>query len=150
MMRALPWLALVACSAFDPVVSTSPPDDEVDAGGEVQFGRDIRPLMNRLASDPSGHGCRACHYSTEPSHSGIVAVQLDLSTLGALRRGGAHTTANIIIPGDPDHSALVQKLRGTYPDGLRMPRDGPPYWSEQDIQIVERWIAQGAKGYDSE
>ena len=125
-------------------------EEHDDAGDEVQFGRDIRPLMDRLASDPTGHGCRACHYSTEPSHTGIVEVQLDMATLGALRRGGAHTSANIIIPGDPAHSALVQKLRGTYPDGLRMPRDGPPYWTEAQINLVERWIAQGAKGYDSE
>lgn len=121
----------------------------IDTEQPVSFKRDIRPLMNRSADDPNGHGCKACHYSTEPQHMCTDLTNLDLATLGALRKGGKRTQ-DIVVPGKPADSSLVKKLRGTFDGGLRMPRNGPPYWSEQDIQLVERWIAEGAKGDDSE
>ena len=139
---------LASCSVFEPDIGgVSPP---VDAGDPVIFGRDIRPLIQRSATDPSGHGCASCHDSTAPLHPGTDESGLDLSTLGALRRGGNNTRQNIVVPYSPDGSALVAKLYGTFTVGERMPRNGPPYWSDDDIELVERWIAQGAKGDDSE
>lgn len=147
------WRALAvvvaACDAFEPdlgpVVEASAPD-----GAEIVFGRDIRPLMDRSDTDPTGHGCKACHYSNQPSHVGTDVTGLDLSTLGGLRKGGVDTQADIVVPPSPEASALVQKLRGTFGIGVRMPKNGPAYWSEDEIEIVVRWIAQGAKGDDSE
>ena len=145
-----------ACSALEPafgplVVAGDDGDDagaEVDAG--ISFARDLRPLMNRADDDPTGHGCKKCHYSTEPEHVGLDLGGLDLATLGSLRQGGATSGADLVIAGDPDDSAIVQKLRGTYPFGERMPRDGPPHWSDADIGLMSAWIAAGAKGADGE
>ena len=132
-------VALVACSAFEPELGgPSPP---IDAGEPVVFARDVRPLLDG--------SCKRCHYATEPVHPGTDASGLDLSTLGALRRGGNDTHENIVVPYSPEGSAIVQKLRGTFRIGQRMPRNGP-YWSEENIDLVARWIAQGAKGDDSE
>lgn len=139
-MRVALLALLGACSALDPEIGG--PASLVDAGAPVLFGRDIRPLLDR--------SCKACHYSTEPSHRGTDASGLDLSTLGALRRGGNDTHSNIVVAYSPEGSAIVQKLRGTFVIGERMPRNGPPYWSEDDIELMEAWIAQGAKGDDSE
>ncbi len=165
-------LALAACSVLEP--SLGPPvgsdagdidatiegdaDGLIDAGDAdvdaaprpVSFRDDIRPLMNRSDTDPTGHGCKACHYSTEPSHIGTNLTNLDMSTLGSLRKGGNTTASSIVIAGDPAHSAIVQKLHGTYPTGVRMPFNGPAYWSDGQIALMERWIAEGAKGADSE
>jgi hypothetical protein len=91
-----------------------------------------------------------CHYSTQPLHPCIDVIGLDLATLGALRRGGATSTSTIVIPGKPCESALVQKLQGDYFTGLQMPKDGPPFWSQQEIQLVIDWIAEGAEGGDEE
>jgi hypothetical protein len=142
-------VALVGCSFLDPqqgplraacVDADSHPDAPVD------FARDIRPLMNRSATDPTGHGCKACHYSTESHHTCLDATGLDMATLGALRRGGHLTGTGIIIPGKPCESPLVQKMQGDYPVGVQMPKDGPPYWSQSQIQLVVDWIAEGANG----
>ena len=133
-------VSLLACSAFEPDIGgPSPP---IDAGPPVIFARDIRPMMDK--------SCKVCHYSTEKSHEGIDAVGLDLATLGSLRRGGANTHQNIVIPYAPEGSALVLKLRGTFSTGVRMPKSGPPYWTDEQIDVVATWIAQGAKGDDSE
>ena len=73
-----------------------------------------------------------------------------MSTLGGLRKGGSTTRSTIVVPGNPAASGIVQKLHGTYATGVRMPFSGPPYWSDAQIALVERWIAEGAKGGDSE
>jgi len=126
-------------------------DADVDATPKpVSFHDDIRPLMERSDVDPTGHGCKKCHYATQPSHIGTELSGLDMSTLGTLRKGGNTTRAAIVVPGDPAASAIVQKLHGTYASGVRMPFSGPPYWSDAQIALMERWIAEGAKGGDSE
>jgi hypothetical protein len=126
-------------------------DGEVrDAPSGVSFRRDIRPLMNRAGNDPTGKGCKSCHYSTEANHQGIDLGGLDLATLGALREGGGSTGRRIVVAGKPDESGLVQKLRGTFPYGTRMPKNGPPFWGDADMKLVTDWIAQGAQGADDE
>jgi|GEM_PF-563883 len=148
-------VAALGCSAIEPslgapVGEVAPADAGDAAGAPVSFRNQIRPLMNRSSTDPGGHGCKACHYPAEASHVGFDQTGLDLSTLGSLRRGGSTTGSDIVIPGNADDSKLYQKLEGTYPSGARMPRDGPAYWSAEDIGLVERWIHDGARGDDDE
>jgi hypothetical protein len=146
-------VALGGCEVLDP--KTGPAavacsDTDSDPANPVSFAMQIRPLMDRSSTDPTGHGCLTCHYSTQPTHLCTDITGLDLATLGALRQGGIITGANIIIAGKPCESALVQKLQGDYFEGLQMPKDGPPYWSPDEIQLVIDWIAEGANGGDSE
>jgi hypothetical protein len=155
-------IGVAACGSLDPQVGEMmPPCRDVDTNPNpcvdsspnacVSFGKTIRPWMNHSATDPTGHGCKACHYSTESTHLGLDLSGLDLSTLGSLRRGGVTTGTNIVIPGKPCESPLLQKLRGTYAVmPARMPRDGPPYWTNLWIQTVSNWIAEGALGADDE
>jgi hypothetical protein len=144
-----------ACGTFDPSFGylNAPPaassTGAATAGGSVQFGRDIRPIIALGPDAPQPYGCKGCHYSTEPEHVGYDLGGLDLSTLGALRRGGATSGKRIVVPGDPDSSAIVQKLRGTYPFGARMPRAGIA-WGDDDMTLITGWIAAGALGADDE
>jgi uncharacterized membrane protein len=48
-----------------------------------------------------------------------------------------------VVPGNPDASELVRRIRGQ--SRPRMPFDGPPFLSEDEIRLIERWIAQGAR-----
>jgi hypothetical protein len=126
------------------------PDGSISDNQARFFATYIRPRINRTNIDGRGHGCRACHDPLFWGEKGTDSTNLDLSSLGKLRLGGFHTESNIIVPGNPAASALVQKLRGTFYLGAKMPKDGPPFWSETDIQLVERWIAAGAVGADNE
>jgi mono/diheme cytochrome c family protein len=48
-----------------------------------------------------------------------------------------------VVPGQPLASELVRRIRGwSLP---RMPFDGPPFLSEEDIRLIEEWIRQGAR-----
>jgi mono/diheme cytochrome c family protein len=47
-----------------------------------------------------------------------------------------------VIPGNPPASELLRRIRGqSLP---RMPLDGPPWLSAEEIALVEEWIATGA------
>lgn len=47
-----------------------------------------------------------------------------------------------IIPGSPEASELVRRIRGqSIP---RMPFDGPPYLEEEEIELISKWVEQGA------
>jgi hypothetical protein len=132
------------------VSDAAEPDDDVDPG-RVNFGRDIRPLMNRPGKgDPSGRGCKSCHYRTEASHNGLDLSALDLTTLGSLRQGGGSSGTRIVVAGKPAESVIVQALLGQYPYAARMPKNGTPYWSDAEIDLVKQWISEGAKGANGE
>jgi len=159
---------LAGCSDLDPNIGpprTEPEDDVVvDAGepeagdpdsgvepppGGVSFKVEIRPLMDRPSSKTDPKGCKSCHYRTEASHTGLDLSGLDLTTLGSLRKGGGSSSTRIIVPGKPAESVLVQALKGQYAYSNRMPKNGP-FWADGEVEIVEKWISQGAKGADDE
>jgi hypothetical protein len=117
-----------------------------DAGGAaseiVSFARDIRPLLANAST-----GCRPCHYGRDSNPVGITIGGLDLTTLGMLKLGGNSSGARIVVAGKPDESVLVQRIEGTI--GTRMPKNREPLLPA-DIAKVRLWIAQGARGGDTE
>jgi mono/diheme cytochrome c family protein len=51
-----------------------------------------------------------------------------------------------IVPGQPEASELVRRLRGqSLP---RMPFDGPPYLGDEEVARITEWILQGARSTD--
>ena len=51
-----------------------------------------------------------------------------------------------VVPRNPDASELVRRIRGQ--SRPRMPFDGPPYLSDDDISLITEWIKQGARSTD--
>ncbi len=50
-----------------------------------------------------------------------------------------------IQPGDPERSYLLKKIRGDADiSGSRMPQDGPPFLSAEEIDGIAAWIRAGA------
>jgi hypothetical protein len=48
-----------------------------------------------------------------------------------------------VVPGNPQASDLVRRIRGQA--RARMPFDGPPYLTDDEMRLVEEWITQGAR-----
>jgi hypothetical protein len=48
-----------------------------------------------------------------------------------------------IVPGNPGSSELVRRIRGV--SRPRMPFDGPPWLTDEEMLLIEQWIAQGAR-----
>ena len=51
-----------------------------------------------------------------------------------------------VLPEEPDSSYIIQKITSTSPkSGSRMPLDGPPFLSQNDINLIRMWIEEGAQ-----
>jgi hypothetical protein len=107
-------------------------DDDSDPGTAVSFSRDIAPILKR---------CTFCH---APGGLGFELGRLDLTSYGALRAGGAVSGSNIVIPGQPCESIIVQKTGEGPPFGARMPFNGPPFLTAEQLALLHDWIAEGA------
>lgn len=99
----------------------------VPAFAAVDFSREVHPILTAR--------CGACH--TGERGQGGLAV----NTRSELLRGG--TSGPAVIPGKGAGSLLIQRITGEKPP--RMPINGAPL-SAAEIDILKRWIDEGAKG----
>jgi len=100
-------------------------------GAEVQFEKDIEPILKQH--------CTGCHGPDEPES------RMRLDRLASMLSGG-DSGEPAIVPGDPKASYLVKLIRHKEP-GKEMPPDDP--LSEDQIELIEKWIASGAKTPES-
>lgn len=91
----------------------------------VSFHNDIHPILQRK--------CQGCHQPAKPNG------KLVLTTFEFLMKGGEGGA--VVEPGKPDESTLVEQITGNPP---AMPKNAPPL-SAKEIELVKRWIAEGAK-----
>jgi hypothetical protein len=103
----------------------------------------ISTLMRTPNAFGEGPACIVCHSSNNPKHS---YRGLDLSSCEGILRGSTESPQKpVIMPGNPDKSSLVWRLRSNrMPLGIPFlhPIDGP------SIQTVKKWINEGAKKDD--
>jgi len=99
------------------------------AAEPVEFNRDIRPILSDL--------CFQCHGPDPKQRKGDL--RLDLEKAVFADRGGWKA----VEPGKPDKSELLRRL--TADDEERMPPKGSARTATaQEIELVKRWIEQGA------
>jgi cytochrome c553 len=89
------------------------------------FETKVRPIL--------AASCYSCH-----TNSALSGLRLD--SLDAMKRGGKRGAA--IIPGDPENSLMIQALRHTAADGLKMPMANK--LKDADIDVLATWIKAGA------
>ena len=88
----------------------------------IDFGRDIAPLL--------AEHCVRCH------HPGNKQGEVSLATVDDL------VVNDYVIAGDPDASHLIDLVVAR--DGeAEMPQEGPRL-SDQEVQLLRRWVQQGA------
>src|SRR4051794_38243634 len=99
---------------------------------QVRFNRDIRPIM--------ANTCFRCHGPDKNAR--MMGLRLDIRD-EALKRTPTGVTP--IVPGQPDTSAIIQRIFAKDP-ARRM----PPVAIHKDLteaqkQTIQRWVAEGAK-----
>jgi hypothetical protein len=109
-------------------------NDDSEPGVAVTFKDDIDPLIQDQ--------CAGCH---SPGGLGFEVAHLDLSTYQTLRAGGTISGSQIVVPGSPCDSIIVQKTEAAPPFGARMPLSGPPYLTPDQERLLRDWIAKGAR-----
>jgi mono/diheme cytochrome c family protein len=85
--------------------------------------------------------CFACHGPLRQESN------LRLDTLQSMLQGG--DSGSVLLPGEPDKSRIIERVRST--DSSRMPPEHEgEQLKDQQIELLSRWIAQGAQGVANE
>jgi len=99
------------------------------AAEAISFETHIQPIfMNR---------CAACH-----APPGRLRGGLDLSTAELTLKGGL-SGPEIIVPGDPDASPLVQMIEWAL-EPVMPPSEDFSKLPQEEINLIRQWIAEGA------
>jgi hypothetical protein len=99
--------------------------------GEVNFARDVRPIL----SDK----CFACHGPDQAARKS--ELRLDTRE-GALKGGRSGFPA--LTPGDRDESELWAMVSSEFDEERMPPLDGGKELSSDELETLGRWIDQGA------
>ena len=127
-------LANVAPDVGELAVGECDPEDH-DPGMDVDFEMDVLPLLQERCS---------CHDPDGPFPSGVNVSGFSIENYRELLAGGDNSGEDIVVPGDPCASVLIQKVGEAPPFGSRMPQFGP-YLSDDQREMLHDWIAEGAK-----
>lgn len=102
----------------------------VPGPGEPVAWPDVAPILLKR--------CVKCH-TDDGLMPGGPPEGLRLKTRELVLAGGDRV---VVIPGNPGASEIVRRIRGQ--SRPRMPLDGPPFLSDEEIRLIVDWIAQGA------
>ena len=102
----------------------------------LSFNRDIRPLLS--------NSCLRCH-GPDPDQRkggprGSHGLRLDTAEGAMMDLGGKQA----VVPGHPEQSELVARLRSHDPDEVMPPPKAGKALSPAEIALVEAWIRSGA------
>ncbi len=87
---------------------------------------DVAPIFNQR--------CIMCHSGAQSP------LGLRLDSYANLMSGSEN--GPVVVSGNPEDSEIVRRIRGI--SQPRMPLTGPPWLSDEEIELIERWIAGGA------
>ncbi len=117
-------------AAPTPTPNNDRPEVKMATGKEtVSFAADVAPLLVE--------NCTGCHINAMQDRGG-----LRMDTFAQILRGG--DSGEIVLPGRSADSLLIKKLKGMGIEGARMPAGGRPPLSDQSIQLIAKWIDEGA------
>ncbi len=114
-------VGLVLAAFAGSLTAAEPPD----------FNREIRPLLSR--------NCFACHGPDEHDRQGGLRLDVRDAAIAELESG-----STAIVPGKPEESEAVARIRSTDPDVVMPPADSVHSLTEPQKVLLERWIAAGA------
>ncbi len=102
------------------------------AGGEDMFNNDVRPILAKH--------CFKCHGPDDKARK----AKLRLDQRDAARRGG-RSKQPAIVPGHPEQSELIRRIFAEDEGEIMPPPTTKNPLTEEEKQILKRWIAAGAE-----
>ena len=111
------------------------PIDARDRGAPISFNESIQPILSK--------NCYHCHGpdsgTREPKKE---PLRLDREKFAFLNREDGKP---VILPGDAAASKLVHVIHSKNPDEVMPPPKSHNQLTDEEKQLLERWVAQGAK-----
>ena len=100
--------------------------------GQINFSRDIRPIL----SDK----CFQCHGPDEAKQESGLRLDERQDALAPAESG-----ATAIVPNHPDTSELIKRILSKDADTVMPPPASQKVLSIEEIELLRKWIAEGAK-----
>jgi mono/diheme cytochrome c family protein len=100
-------------------------------GTVVEFNRDIRPLLS--------DNCYTCHGPDKARR--LTKLRFDVEADAKQDLGGRFA----IIPGDAANSEIIRRITAANPARRMPPVASGRTLTSREIDLIQRWIAQGAK-----
>jgi hypothetical protein len=104
---------------------------------QAQAASSPAPTWNEVVPILVG-GCAKCHVD-----GGLMGPAPEGYKLIGHADALSATDRARVVPGNPAASELIRWVKGQ--SRPRMPFDGPPWLSDEDIALLERWVAGGAR-----
>lgn len=127
---ALAAMALAAIGAPFGVVGAQTAQPLPLRPGEAVDYRHVAPIFATR--------CAKCH-----AENGLVGPAPEGFLLTSYEATLSATDRLRVVPGRPTASELLRRVRGQAQP--RMPMDGPPYLTDDEISLIEAWIVGGAR-----
>lgn len=139
------WIRAGAPEGPSPAVGTEAPIAQLPSGAETPpaaAASQRQPFLTYADVEPIFKmNCLKCHNTR-----GIMGPPPEGFMVGSYEALLATGDRARIVPGHSAASELVRRIRGQALP--RMPFDGPPYLSEEQINLIVQWIDQGARSSD--
>ncbi|MEO8270309.1 MAG: DUF1549 domain-containing protein, partial [Aureliella sp.] len=97
------------------------------AAEPVEYNRDIRPIL--------AEHCFACHGADGEAR--MADLRLD--------QREAAIDSGVISPGNPDDSAMIDRVFTKDPESLMPPAESKKPLSTEQMELLKRWVEQGAE-----
>ncbi len=110
------------------LITTPTPVRGATSKGQIDFNRDIRPILSE--------NCFHCHGSDPKARK--AKLRLDTAE-------GAHQSA--VVPGKPQESELITRILSTDPEEVMPPPDSNRRISKEQKALLSKWVSEGA-AYD--
>ena len=126
-------LGAVGCSSSSSSPSSPSPTPTVTFSTQIQ-----QQIFNPA--------CTACHTDEGRTPSSNLNLKSGVSISNLVNVASVGKAGAVrVIPGNPTGSYLIQKLEGASDIvGLRMPRNGPPFLTTEQVTLIRQWIQNGA------
>ena len=117
---------------------SSVPGDRETAHGElpeeIDFNFHVRPILSDR--------CYKCHGPDEKARKADLRLDLEQGAFAMLDSAAGSFA---IVPGDLKQSQLVRRISSDDPDYQMPPADSKLSLSDREIEILKKWIGQGAE-----
>jgi hypothetical protein len=123
-------MALAAGSFSLAIGEEATPAPNGDLPQKVSFNEHIRPIFAKH--------CVACHGGVKQA-SGLSFIYRDLAT------GECDSGNRPIVPGNSKESYLIERITDADLETRMPPSDHGPPLSKRDVELLRRWIDQGAE-----
>ncbi len=124
------WLCWI-CLALLPLACGTAGAQAPAPAGQIRFDRDVRPILSDR--------CFTCHGPDAQRREADLRLDVPEGALAQL-----DDTMSVIRPGSLQQSAVFQRITEADDDMRMPPVDSKLSLTSQEIDIIKRWIQQGA------